>query len=66
MKTVNNKDHELKRTLERLREFKDSLDNFSAPANLNGWSLSNLPTHFWESLGESIDDIDQYIKKISL
>ncbi len=34
----------------------------NAPENLGGWSLSNLPTHFWETLGECITDIGDYIK----
>lgn len=56
------KKHELESTLVNLKEFREALDNFEAPENLGGWSLSNLPTHFWETLGECIDDIENYIK----
>ena len=56
------KKHELESTLVNLKEFRESLDNFEAPENLGGWSLSNLPTHFWETLGECINDIENYIK----
>lgn len=56
------KKHELENTLVNLKEFREALDNFEAPENLGGWSLSNLPTHFWETLGECINDIEQYIK----
>jgi len=54
--------HELESTLVNLKEFREALDNFEAPENLGGWSLSNLPTHFWETLGECINDIEHYIK----
>jgi len=56
------KKHELESTLVNLKEFREALDNFEAPENLGGWSLSNLPTHFWETLGECINDIEYYIK----
>ena len=56
------KKHELENTLIKLKDFKEELNNFDAPENLGGWSLSNLPTHFWETLGECINDIEQYIK----
>ena len=56
------KKHELESTLVNLKEFREGLDNFEAPENLGGWSLSNLPTHFWETLGECINDIEYYIK----
>jgi len=56
------KKHELENTLVNLKEFKEVLENFEAPENLGGWSLSNLPTHFWETLGECINDIEHYIK----
>ena len=56
------KKHELESTLVNLKEFREELDKFEAPENLGGWSLSNLPTHFWETLGECINDIEQYIK----
>ena len=56
------KKHELESTLVNLKEFRDALNNFEAPENLGGWSLSNLPTHFWEKIGECINDIEHYIK----
>ena len=56
------KKHELESTLVNLKEFREALDNFEAPENLGGWSLSNLPTHFWETLGECINDVENYIK----
>jgi formate hydrogenlyase subunit 6/NADH:ubiquinone oxidoreductase subunit I len=61
--TKMNKQHQLKNTLINLKEFKNDLDNFSAPPNEHGWSLSNLPTHFWETLGECINDIEKYINE---
>lgn len=48
---------DLKRILERLKELKDSLDN----STFRGISLSNLPTWVWESLGESISDLEGYL-----
>jgi hypothetical protein len=56
------KKHELESTLVNLKEFREALDNFEAPENLGGWSLSNLPAHFWETLGKCINDIEHYIK----
>ena len=56
------KKHELDNTLVNLKDFKKELENYDAPENVGGWSLSNLPTHFWETLGECITDIEQYIK----
>jgi hypothetical protein len=50
--------HELENTLVNLKDFKEALDDFVTP---EGWSLSNLPTHFWETLGECINDIERYI-----
>ena len=55
------KKHELWSVLTNLKEFKKNLDDFVAPANDEGWSLSNLPTHFWETLGECINDVENYI-----
>ena len=54
--------YDLENTLTILKEFKERLDNFVAPPNSEGWSLSNLPTHFWEDLGECINDIEQHLK----
>jgi hypothetical protein len=54
--------HPLENTLINLKDFKQELENYEAPENLGGWSLSNLPTHFWETLGECINDIEDYIK----
>lgn len=48
-------------TLTNLKEFKNELENFVAPPNTEGWSLSNLPTHFWETIGECINDIQTHI-----
>ena len=59
---IKNKKHELENTLVRLKDFKKELENYDVPENLGGWSLSNLPTHFWETLGECITDIEEYIK----
>ena len=41
--------HQLKNTLIKLKEFR-----------LDG-SLSNLPAHFWETLGECINEIEEFI-----
>lgn len=57
------KKHDLENTLINLKDLNNYLNEFEAPPNLNGWSLSNLPTHFYEILGECINDIEQYIKK---
>jgi len=51
-------DVDLQRTLERLKEFRADLNNHP----FMGISLSNLPPHFWESLGESIDDLEKYLE----
>jgi GH18 family chitinase len=48
--------------LQKLKDFREELTNFSAPENVGGWSLSNLPTHFWETIGECINDIEEHIK----
>ena len=58
-----NSKHELEDTLVNLKDFKSQLSSFDAPENLGGWSLSNLPNHFWETLGECINDIESHIKK---
>ena len=54
--------HPLENTLQNLKDFKEELSNYDAPENFGGWSLSNLPSHFWETIGECINDIEQYIK----
>jgi len=54
---------DLSRTLQVLREFREELDSFVAPANEGGWSLSNLPTHFWETLGGCINDLEEHTKE---
>ena len=56
--------HELESTVKILEDFRETLDNYVAPPNENGWSLSNLPTHMWEDLGESIDNIKSYINQM--
>jgi hypothetical protein len=71
------KRHELDNALVNLKDFKKELENHviildSGRKELEnhviildsgrGVSLSNLPTHFWETLGECITDIEQYIK----
>ena len=48
-------------TLTNLKEFKNELENFVVPPNTEGWSLSNLPTHFWETIGECINDVQTHI-----
>lgn len=58
-----NGNHSLNNTLQNLKDFKEELSNFTAPENPGGWSLSNLPTHFWETIGECINDIEHHIKK---
>ena len=53
--------HELESTLRNLKDFKKELSEH----DFNGVILSNLPHHFWETLGECIDDIENFIKKDS-
>ena len=54
---------ELDNTLVNLKDFKKELENHVIILDSGrGVSLSNLPTHFWETLGECITDIEQYIK----
>lgn len=60
---MNNIDHNLSSTLIMLKDFKKELEDFVAPPSEHGWSLSNLPCHFWETLGECIDDLEKYIKE---
>ena len=56
------KEHPLTNTLINLKEFMEDLSNYDAPESSDGWSLSNLPSHFWQTLGECINDIEDYIK----
>ena len=56
------KPHQLHNTHTNLKEFKDELNKFVTPPNIEGWCLSNLPTHFWETLGECINDIEKHIE----
>jgi hypothetical protein len=49
--------HPLYNTLIMLNEVKDYLQNNS----LGEIHLSNLPQHFWETLGESINNVDNYV-----
>jgi len=52
------KQHQLENTLIGLESVKEYLQE----NDLNGIHLTNLPQHFWETLGECIDDIRNYIK----
>jgi hypothetical protein len=56
------KEHPLTNTLINLKDFMEDLSNYDAPESSDGWSLSNLPSHFWQTLGECISDIEDYIK----
>lgn len=57
------KKHELENTLVNLKSFKEEIENHVIILDSGiRVSLSNLPTHFWETLGECITDIEQYIK----
>lgn len=60
---IDNKKPELTNTLQNLKEFKEELSDFVTPSNENGWSLSNLPNHFYETLGECISDIENNINE---
>jgi len=53
------KAHELESTVQNLKDLRKELDE-SAFFEI---SLTNLPTHFWETLGECINDIEKFIKK---
>jgi hypothetical protein len=50
--------------LENLKGIREFLSTYSAPPNENGWSLSNLSAHFWETLGECIDDLEEHINQV--
>jgi len=55
--------HELENTLVNLKQFKKELEEHVMILDSGrGVSISNLPTHFWETLGECINDIEDYIK----
>jgi hypothetical protein len=55
--------HELENTLVNLKQFKKELEEHVMILDSGrGVSISNLPTHFWETLGECINDIDDYVK----
>ena len=55
--------HELENTLVNLKQFKKELEEHIMILDSGrGVSISNLPTHFWETLGECINDIEDYIK----
>ena len=57
------KKHELENTLVNLKSFKEEIETHVIILDSGiRVSLSNLPTHFWETLGECINDIEQYIK----
>ena len=58
-----NEEHTLTNTLINLIEFKKELEEHTIILDSGrGVSLSNLPSHFWETLGECISDIEGYIK----
>jgi hypothetical protein len=55
--------HELENMLVNLKQFKKELEEHTMILDSGrGVSMSNLPTHFWETLGECINDIEDYIK----
>jgi len=56
------KEHPLTNTWRNLKDFMEDLSNYDAPESSDGWSLSNLPSHFWQTLGECINNIEDYIK----
>ncbi len=58
-----NEEHTLTNTLINLIEFKKELEEHTIILDSGrGVSLSNLPSHFWQTLGECINDIEDYIK----
>ena len=58
-----NNEHPLTNTLINLIEFKKELEDHTIILDSGrGVSLSNLPSHFWQTLGECISDIEDYIK----
>ena len=57
-----NGNHPLNNTLQNLKDFKEELENHVIILDSGrGVSLSNLPTHFWETIGECINDIEHHI-----
>ena len=55
-----NGNHPLNNTLVNLKDFKKALENHVIILDSGrGVSLSNLPTHFWETIG--INDIEHHI-----
>lgn len=58
-----NKEQPLENTLQNLKDFKKELEEHTIILDSGrSVSLSNLPTHFWEIIGECIDDIEHHIK----
>jgi hypothetical protein len=54
--------HPLENTLQNLKDFKKGLEEHTIILDSGrGVSLSNLPSHFWETIGECINDIEQHI-----
>ena len=45
--------HPLENTLINLKDFKQELEEY----------IINLPSHFWQTIGECINDIEQHIKQ---
>ncbi len=60
---MNNEQHPLENTLINLKDFKQELEEYIIILDSGrGVSLSNLPSHFWETIGECINDIEHHIK----
>ncbi len=60
---MNKEKHPLENTLQNLKDFKKGLEEHTIILDSGrGVSLSNLPSHFWETIGECINDIEQHIK----
>lgn len=53
-----NKRLQLETSILMLEDFREELSTFV----FNGISLGNLPTHFWEDLGQVIDDLKELNK----
>jgi len=62
---MNNEQHPLENTLINLKDFKQELEEYIIILDSGrGVSLSNnLPSHFWQTIGECINDIEHHIKK---
>lgn len=57
------KPQELENILINLKNFKKDLEqHVMILDDGKAISLSNIPTHFWETLGECIIDLENYIK----